>query len=230
MLVKFDVIPDTWEGPEKKLENFVVVVEMLVFALAHYFIFSHKPYVDPAAAQVPFVSACLRMLDVRDVAGDIKEHFVDPIPRPDFRIRRHRQGNHGNDSSSENLPLLKAEDALNNVDSVLLKAEDSVSNGDSPAVRTKAVEYAECSWNHVEVVAVEGQAANTSQHHLSETSYDDIGSKEQDDRTECGHPGEMIADNATRMDNIEGTHTSFSRKRMLSSSSLSTISTSDSVK
>lgn len=55
---------------------------MLLFAIAHYFIFSHKPYVDPAAAQVPCITSCLWMLDVRDVYGDVKEHFVDPLPRP----------------------------------------------------------------------------------------------------------------------------------------------------
>ena len=64
------------------LQNFIICIEMLIFAIAHYFVFSHKPYIDPAAAQVPCIASCLRMLDVRDVAGDMKEHFVDPIPRP----------------------------------------------------------------------------------------------------------------------------------------------------
>ena len=63
---------------------------MLVAAIAHYFVFSHKPFVDPAAAQVPCVTSCLRMLDIRDVYGDVKEHFVDPIPRP--KIPRFRVG------------------------------------------------------------------------------------------------------------------------------------------
>jgi len=61
-----------------------------VAAIAHYFVFSHKPFVDPAAAQVPCVTSCLRMLDIRDVYGDVKEHFVDPIPRP--KIPRFRVG------------------------------------------------------------------------------------------------------------------------------------------
>ena len=34
------------------LQNFLICVEMLVAASAHYFIFSHKPFVDPAAAKV----------------------------------------------------------------------------------------------------------------------------------------------------------------------------------
>ena len=55
---------------------------MLVAAVAFYFIFSHKPYIDPAAAQVPCFASCLRMMDVRDIYGDVKENFVDPIPVP----------------------------------------------------------------------------------------------------------------------------------------------------
>ena len=55
---------------------------MLVAAIAFYFIFSHKPYIDPAAAQVPCFASCLKMMDVRDIYGDVKENFVDPIPVP----------------------------------------------------------------------------------------------------------------------------------------------------
>ena len=93
-------------------QNFIICIEMLLFAIAHYFVFSHKPYIDPAAAQAPCIHSCLRMLDVRDVAGDMKEHFVDPIPRPNFvRIRRSFGDKNGESTSgveSENDPLLKA--------------------------------------------------------------------------------------------------------------------------
>jgi len=51
---------------------------MFIAAIAHYFVFSHKPYVDPAAAQVPCLASCLKMLDVRDVSGDVREQ-VDII-------------------------------------------------------------------------------------------------------------------------------------------------------
>lgn len=89
----------------ESLQNFIICIEMLLFAIAHYFIFSHKPYIDPAAAQVPCVASCLRMLDVRDVAGDMKEHFVDPIPRPSLP----RLGSKQRVSSSEAAPLLTSE-------------------------------------------------------------------------------------------------------------------------
>ena len=87
---------------------------MLLFAIAHYFVFSHKPYIDPAAAQAPCIHSCLRMLDVRDVADDMKEHFVDPISRPSIeRFRRRFSDKSGNGASSnsaetESDPLLKS--------------------------------------------------------------------------------------------------------------------------
>jgi len=46
---------------------------MLVAAIVHYFVFSHKPYVNPEAAQVPCLTSCWTALDVRDVATDMKE-------------------------------------------------------------------------------------------------------------------------------------------------------------
>jgi len=52
-------------------QNFIICIEMLVAAIAHYFVFSHKPFVDRAAAQVPCVTSCLRMLDIRDIYGDV---------------------------------------------------------------------------------------------------------------------------------------------------------------
>ena len=105
-------------------QNFIICIEMLVAALAHYFIFSHKPYVDRAAAQVPCVTSCLRMLDIRDIYGDVKEHFVDPIPRPKIpmlRLKRRKQTEVGEreegeeeevevtERESELVPLLNGE-------------------------------------------------------------------------------------------------------------------------
>lgn len=87
ILVRVGALPNSWKKYDMEdvalgLQNFLICIEMLFAAVAHYFVFSHKPYVDPAAAQLPCFTSCLRMLDVRDVYGDVKTHFVDPIPRP----------------------------------------------------------------------------------------------------------------------------------------------------
>ena len=100
------------EDVAEAFQNFIICIEMLLFAIAHYFVFSHKPFVDQAAAQAPCIHSCLRMLDVRDVADDMKEHFVDPISRPSFEKIRRRFGDKSDSAASgaesENDPLLKA--------------------------------------------------------------------------------------------------------------------------
>lgn len=87
---------------------------MLVAAIAFYFIFSHKPYIDPAAAQVPCFASCLKMMDVRDIYGDVKENFVDtlPVPRvprlPGLPVRYSREKlNNDVEINLEDVPLLR---------------------------------------------------------------------------------------------------------------------------
>lgn len=120
ILVKVKPISDMWidqyksEDVAEAFQNFIICIEMLLFAIAHYFVFSHKPFVDPAAAQALCIHSCLRMLDVRDVAGDMKEHFVDPIPRPSFQRLKQRFRERSSNSASngpestESDPLLYA--------------------------------------------------------------------------------------------------------------------------
>ena len=75
---------------------------MLGFAVAFYYIFSHKPYVDAAAAQVPCITSCFKMLDLRDMYGDVREHFVDPIPLPiPGLVRRYQKKKKKKESSPE---------------------------------------------------------------------------------------------------------------------------------
>ena len=57
ILVRVGALPNSWnkydlEDVALGLQNFLICIEMLVAAVAHYFVFSHKPFVDPAAAQV----------------------------------------------------------------------------------------------------------------------------------------------------------------------------------
>lgn len=169
----------------------MVVVEMLLFAVAHYFTFSHKPYVDPAAAEVPCITACLRMLDVRDVAGDIKEHFVDPIPRPKFRIRRNTQGCH----SGEDSPLLRS------------RSESLLPLPRTPTPSLEGVEAKAAAENcrgpssDTDITVASGkQTSVKQQQQLSELSYDTLLYSELDSRTEYGLRERMIASAADKME------------------------------
>lgn len=76
---------------------------MLIAAVGFYFIFSHKPYIDPAATQIPCIQSFIEMIDVRDIYGDVRENFVDPIPVPGLprRWNRKRPG-----ESQEEIPLI----------------------------------------------------------------------------------------------------------------------------
>lgn len=49
-------------------------VEMFIFAIAHYYVFSHKPYVDPASPPPPCCASFVSMWDVSDVRDDIVQH------------------------------------------------------------------------------------------------------------------------------------------------------------
>lgn len=185
ILVKTHAIPESWEkyDLQEGLVNFLVVMEMLLFGVAHYFVFSYKPYVDPAAAQVPCIATCLQMLDLRDVAGDLKEHFVDPIPRPRFRITG-RKGNGGSSEgggassqSTEGAPLL------------------SKPNGVGVT-------------GHVTNVGVAGHVIDAGvaleRSALSELSYDVLTYKELDSRTAYGARARMIANACREVAEEEG--------------------------
>lgn len=84
---------------------------MFVAAIAFYFIFSHRPYIDRAAAQVPCLDSCLRTMDIRDIYGDVKENFVDPIPVPRLPNRLPGRWNRvkGEPEEKEDVPLLSVE-------------------------------------------------------------------------------------------------------------------------
>ncbi|CAL1530878.1 unnamed protein product [Lymnaea stagnalis] len=56
------------------IQDFVICIEMFLAAIAHYFSFSHKPFVNLAADQQNCCDSFLSMWDVRDVTGDVLEH------------------------------------------------------------------------------------------------------------------------------------------------------------
>ena len=139
IIVRVKAISNLWSGQyedenvAETFQNFIICIEMLFFAITHYFVFSHKPYVDPAAAQAPCIHSCLRMLDVRDVADDMREHFVDPIPRLSFDKIRQRSGDksdgRASDPEAENKPLLKGFVSSTSTSSAVENGRTSSSEG-----------------------------------------------------------------------------------------------------
>ncbi|XP_054721919.1 transmembrane protein 184C-like [Uloborus diversus] len=59
----------------RSLQNFLICIEMFLASVAHYFAFSHQPYVDMAAQQVPCCLSFMSMWDVSDVTRDVSDHI-----------------------------------------------------------------------------------------------------------------------------------------------------------
>ncbi|XP_042913469.1 transmembrane protein 184C [Parasteatoda tepidariorum] len=59
----------------RSLQNFLICIEMFMASVAHYYAFSHKPYVDMAAQQVPCCLSFMSMWDVSDVTQDVSDHL-----------------------------------------------------------------------------------------------------------------------------------------------------------
>ena len=55
-------------------QDFIICIEMFLAAIAHYFSFSHKPYVDTDTAQGDCFQSFMDMWDVSDVRADVVEH------------------------------------------------------------------------------------------------------------------------------------------------------------
>ena len=61
--------------PPVSVQDFCICIEMFLAAIAHYFSFSHKPYVDDAAGNADCWPAFKTMLDVSDVHADVVDHI-----------------------------------------------------------------------------------------------------------------------------------------------------------
>ena len=85
---------------------------MLVFAVAHYYVFSHKPYVDRACPPPPCCASFFSMCDVSDVRDDIVQHVqsVGQTVRVTVARNKGRSASATMVNTSEASPLLK--DAL----------------------------------------------------------------------------------------------------------------------
>ncbi|KAG8190546.1 hypothetical protein JTE90_004121 [Oedothorax gibbosus] len=59
----------------RSLQNFLICIEMFVASCAHYFAFSHAPYVDLASPPAPCCLSFMSMWDVSDVTQDVSQHI-----------------------------------------------------------------------------------------------------------------------------------------------------------
>ncbi|UYV64424.1 TMEM184C [Cordylochernes scorpioides] len=82
IMVYYGVIQTSFASQEqdvaqigRSIQDFLICMEMLLAALAHFFAFSHKPYVDRTAPQVDCCSSFLAMWDVSDVTQDVTNHI-----------------------------------------------------------------------------------------------------------------------------------------------------------
>ncbi|XP_044175007.1 transmembrane protein 184C-like [Acropora millepora] len=64
----------TVEDVANGIQNFIVCIEMFVFAIAHYYVFSHDPYIDRCSPPPPCCASFVSMWDVSDVRDDLVQH------------------------------------------------------------------------------------------------------------------------------------------------------------
>lgn len=84
LLIGFGVItrafipstPDTTTTEmSRNLQDFLICFEMLIAAIAHIFVFSHKPFVDEARGTNPMFYSFQRIVDLTDERTDVADHF-----------------------------------------------------------------------------------------------------------------------------------------------------------
>ncbi|PFX26674.1 Transmembrane protein 184C [Stylophora pistillata] len=97
--------------PGKLSLDFIICVEMFIFAIIHYFTFSHKPYVDSNSPPPPCCSSFVSMWDVTDVRDDLvlQVQSVESTVRGAVDVVRHKRGQNatrGMSNNTEATPLL----------------------------------------------------------------------------------------------------------------------------
>ena len=92
-------------------QNFVICLEMFIFAIAHYYVFSHKPYVDPFSPPPPCCASFASMWDVSDVRDDLLQHVqsVGSTVRGTVVRNKRRETAASGTANSEVTPLLESE-------------------------------------------------------------------------------------------------------------------------
>ena len=91
----------------------MVCIEMFIFAIAHYYVFSHKPYVDPTSPPPPCCASFVSMWDVSDVRDDIVQHVQSVGNTVRGTVARNKRGGETTSmvtvKNTEFTPLLRSE-------------------------------------------------------------------------------------------------------------------------
>ncbi|KAJ8913950.1 hypothetical protein NQ315_015188 [Exocentrus adspersus] len=80
MVYLFMISPGTKTADEglslsKRLQDFIICIEMCLAAIAHHYSFSYEPYERPGVQNQSCCAAFLAMWDISDVHSDIREHL-----------------------------------------------------------------------------------------------------------------------------------------------------------
>lgn len=101
----------TVEDVANGIQNFIICIEMFIFAIVHYYVFSHQPYVDPFSPPPPCCSSFVSMWDVSDVRDDLVQHVqsVGNTVRGTVTRNKRETMATGTAKDSEVTPLLGSE-------------------------------------------------------------------------------------------------------------------------
>lgn len=101
----------TVEDVANGIQNFIICIEMFIFAIVHYYVFSHQPYVDPSSPPPPCCSSFVSMWDVSDVRDDLVQHVqsVGNTVRGTVTRNKRETMATGTAKDSEVTPLLGSE-------------------------------------------------------------------------------------------------------------------------
>lgn len=89
------------------LQDFLICIEMFLAAIAHYYSFSHRPYMDMAADHGNCCESFVTMWDVRDVRDDVIDHarYIS------HSVKKTLSRNKLSTTSTECTPLLASPDS-----------------------------------------------------------------------------------------------------------------------
>nr|XP_046908871.1 transmembrane protein 184C-like [Dermatophagoides farinae] len=91
----------------RNLQDFIICFEMLIAAIAHIFVFSHKPFIDEQRRSNPMFYSFSRIVDMTDERTDVADHFRQIGNRmKNIWTSSQQQSNYTNIENSITAPLI----------------------------------------------------------------------------------------------------------------------------